>query len=84
MGDRRTHPCDAQRHTPLGLRVGIHEIAQAFDLCEVEPTTIVRTTRELSRRSRATAWDARERSEHCADDGSPAVHVQLQDILGSE
>jgi hypothetical protein len=73
----RTHPCDAQRRTPLGLGIGLHEVPQALDLGEVEPATLVRAARELSRSGRATTRYVRERSEHSADDGAPAVHVQL-------
>ena len=72
-----THPCDAQRRTPLGLGIGLHEVPQALDLGEVKPATLVRAARELSRSGRATTRYARERSEHSADDGAPAVHVQL-------
>jgi hypothetical protein len=76
-GDRRTHPCDAQRYTPLGLRIGFYEVTQALDLCEVKPATLVRATGELSWCSRAAPGDARKRSEYCTNDGSPTVYVQF-------
>jgi hypothetical protein len=76
-GDRRTHPCDAQRYTPLRLRIGLYEVAQALYLCEVEPSTLIRAASELSRCGRAAPRDARKCSKYCTNNGSPTVHVQF-------
>lgn len=75
QGRWRTHPCDAQRRTPLSLRLGVHEVLQPLDLCEIEPATLERAARKLARCGGATSRNARERSKHRADDGASAVHV---------
>ena len=74
-GIGRTHPCDAQRRTPLCLRLGVHEIQQPLDLREIEPAALERAARKLARCGGATPRDARERGKHCTDDGASAVHV---------
>ena len=69
----RTHPCDSQRRPPLGFCLGVYEVQQPLDLCEVEPAALERAARKLARCSRATPRNACERGKHCADDGASAV-----------
>jgi hypothetical protein len=59
--EEATYSCDAQRGTPLRLRVCAHEVTQPLDLREVEPVALVRAARKLARSGEATSWDAPER-----------------------
>jgi len=74
-GNWHTHPCDAQRRSPLGLRLGVHEVQQPLNLCEIKPATLERAAGKLARCSGATARNVRERGKHRADDGASAVYV---------
>ena len=70
-----------KRLTPLRRRFRRNQIAQTFDLSEIEPPRLERPAGEFARLGQTAARNRAKRLKHAGNHGVPAVQLQFGDVL---